>query len=40
MSISKFEQFKKNKYEEEQIEFMKNNLNKVLYNNIDLCKKR
>ncbi len=36
MSIAKFKQFKKNRHESEQMSFMKNRLNKLMYNNRDL----
>jgi hypothetical protein len=38
MSISKFEQFKNGRYNEEQNEFMKDKLNLLLYNNKNLIK--
>jgi hypothetical protein len=36
MAISKFKQFMNGRYNEEQIEFMKDKLNKLLYNNRDI----
>ncbi len=39
VTISKFEQFKKGRYNDEQMDFMKGRLNKVLYNNRDLATK-
>ncbi len=43
VTISKFEQFeqfKKGRYNDEQMDFMKGRLNKVLYNNRDLATKK
>ncbi len=36
ISKENFKQFKKNRYESEQMSFMKNRLNKLMYNNRDL----
>ncbi len=39
VTIAKFKQFKKGRYNDEQIEFMKNKLNILLYNNRDVLTK-